>query len=502
MPVKTNILRLLLAGSLLFQYGTVYGLSIISGNVDLSCNVDIKIQKFHCVYRLVSPEPVTNITANSGNLSFTVSKIENYPWTDASTAILFLVDTSDPARENVIIENKKDIKKILASVKSHQQIGLASFDNTLRLEAPPGSSNEQIINSLEKLHATGKTTELYRSVLSAIYLLKNIEADRKTIYLFSDGLAEDKAYFHNDVVKAAKEAEIVITSMGYPRSVSQSVGLQTIRRLSEETGGVFIESDSHYDIADTILQNLFTSIDNGARFDIDISKLFSMAPGSDHNVNLNIWTGSNNYRVRIPFSVPVTETTKPKTEIQPAPAGVKPPARTIQVITKETPVKPLNPWFWYGIPAFLIIVLVVTLVVFLVITYKQGRKKTASDAGFSEFKPYAYLVLQDETKKRYSITRTTWRIGRGKDNEMTLNDSSVSRRHAEIHREKGDIFTLYDLDSLNGVYVNNNKVSKVILHEGDIIEIGDINFRFTLLSSEYTMEESTIMQNTRAPITH
>lgn len=495
-------MTLLLAVSLLFQPGSAYGLSDISDNVDLSCNVDIKNKKLHCNYRLVKPEPVSNITANSGNLSFDVSKIENYPWSDAITAILFLIDTSDPARENVIIENKKDIKKILASVKGHQRIGLASFDNTLRLEAPPGSSNERIINSLEKLHAIGKTTELYRSVLSAIYLLKNIEADRKIIYLFSDGLAEDKAYYHNDVVNAAKEAGIVITSMGYPRSVSQSVGLQTIRRLSEETGGVFIESDSHYDIADTILQDLFTGIDNGARFDVDISKLFLMGPGSGHSVNLIIETGNNNYQVQIPFSVPEAEAGKPKIEKQPAPADTKPPARTIQVITKESPVKPLNPWFWYGIPVFLIIVLIITLVVFLAITYKQGRKKPVSGAGFAEFKPYAYLVLQDETKKRYPITRTTWRIGRGKDNEMTLNDSSVSRRHAEIHREKGDIFTLYDLDSLNGVYVNNNKVSKVILHEGDIIEIGDINLRFTLLSAEYTMEESTIMQNTRAPITH
>ena len=502
MPGKINIFNLLLAVCLLLDSGLVSGYTEISDKIDFTCNTDLKIQKLNCNYRLVIPEPVSNITANSGKLSLAVSKTEDYPWNGAITAILFLIDTSDPARENVIIENKKDIKKILASVKEHQRIGLASFDSTLRLEAPPGTSNEQILNSLEKLHATGKTTELYRSVLSAIYVLKNIEADRKIIYLFSDGLAEDKAYYHNDVVNAAKEAGIVITSMGYPRSVSQSVGLQTIRRLSEETGGVFIESNNHYDIPDTVLQNLFNGIENGARFDIDISKLLSMNPGSEHNINLTIGTSGNKYQVQVPLSVPVTETEKPKVETQVTTPVTKPPARTIQVITRESPVKPLNPWIWYGIPALLIIVLIITLVVFLVITYRQGRKKPASATAISDFKPYAYLVLQDETKKRYSITRTTWRIGRGKDNEMTLNDSSVSRRHAEIHREKGDIFTLYDLDSLNGVYVNNNKVSKVILHEGDIIEIGDINLRFTLLSAEYTMEESTIMQNTRAPITH
>ncbi|NIO84343.1 MAG: FHA domain-containing protein, partial [Candidatus Aminicenantes bacterium] len=51
-----------------------------------------------------------------------------------------------------------------------------------------------------------------------------------------------------------------------------------------------------------------------------------------------------------------------------------------------------------------------------------------------QFRPYAYLISQTENAKRYPITRTTWRIGRSMDNEMTLPDNSISRRHAEIQR--------------------------------------------------------------------
>ena len=159
-------------------------------------------------------------------------------------------------------------------------------------------------------------------------------------------------------------------------------------------------------------------------------------------------------------------------------------------------------WLWYGIPAALIILLIITIAAFFLIINNQGKKKQAVSNSFKEFKPYAYLVLQDETKKRYPITNTIWRIGRGTDNEMTLRDSSVSRRHAEIDRDKGDIFTIIDLGSLNGVYVNNKKTDKQILREGDIIEIGDINLRFTLLPADYTYEEVTEMLNTRAPFTH
>ena len=128
----------------------------------------------------------------------------------------------------------------------------------------------------------------------------------------------------------------------------------------------------------------------------------------------------------------------------------------------------------------------------------SGKEKN----DFYDFKPYAYLVVQDETKQRYPITRTTCRIGRSKDNELTLRDSSISRRHAEIHRDKGDVFTLIDLDSLNGVYINNEKVKKHRLHEGDILEIGDVILRFTLHSVAYEMEESTVVQNTKVPMTH
>ncbi len=54
-------------------------------------------------------------------------------------------------------------------------------------------------------------------------------------------MAKVSAYFHNDVINAAKKAGIIITSIGYPRSVPQSVSLQTLRRLSEETGGIYKE---------------------------------------------------------------------------------------------------------------------------------------------------------------------------------------------------------------------------------------------------------------------
>ena len=154
-------------------------------------------------------------------------------------------------------------------------------------------------------------------------------------------------------------------------------------------------------------------------------------------------------------------------------------------------------------PLALVILIVLTLII-LAVTYRQLKapKSAAGKTAPYTYKPYAYLVAQDESAKRYPITNTIWRIGRTKDNELPLNDKSVSRRHAEIQRYSNGNFVIYDVDSLNGVFVNSEPVKKKKLQEGDIIEIGDIYLRFTTQSANFSVEENTAIQNTRTPLTH
>ena len=136
----------------------------------------------------------------------------------------------------------------------------------------------------------------------------------------------------------------------------------------------------------------------------------------------------------------------------------------------------------------------------MVVVFLRNESRTSVQSTTEQsYKPYAYLIVQDETGTRYPITNTTWRIGRTKDNELTLNDNSVSRRHAEIHRYSNGNFILFDVDSLNGIYVNEEKIKKKRLEEGDILEIGDIFLRFTLYSTDYQAEDDTAVQNTGTP---
>jgi hypothetical protein len=69
-------------------------------------------------------------------------------------------------------------------------------------------------------------------------------------------------------------------------------------------------------------------------------------------------------------------------------------------------------------------------------------------------------------------------IGRSPECEIFLDDVTVSRRHAELERE-GDTFTIRDLGSLNGTYVNRRRIESVVLQDDDEVQIG--KYRLTFL---------------------
>lgn len=77
---------------------------------------------------------------------------------------------------------------------------------------------------------------------------------------------------------------------------------------------------------------------------------------------------------------------------------------------------------------------------------------------------------------RFRLAGTRTRLGRHPECDVSLDDISVSRRHAEIER-RSDEFVLRDVGSLNGTYVNQRRVDSVVLQQGDEILIG----RFRLL---------------------
>lgn len=78
---------------------------------------------------------------------------------------------------------------------------------------------------------------------------------------------------------------------------------------------------------------------------------------------------------------------------------------------------------------------------------------------------------------RFLLGDTT-RLGRHPDSEISLDDITVSRRHAEIAR-RGSDFVLTDAGSLNGTYVNQKRIeAATTLRSGDDLQVGKFHLVF------------------------
>jgi FHA domain/zinc-ribbon domain len=69
-------------------------------------------------------------------------------------------------------------------------------------------------------------------------------------------------------------------------------------------------------------------------------------------------------------------------------------------------------------------------------------------------------------------------IGRSPECDVFLDDVTVSRRHAELVRDS-ETFSIRDLGSLNGTYVNRRRIEAAVLEDGDEVQIG--KYRLTFL---------------------
>jgi hypothetical protein len=70
-------------------------------------------------------------------------------------------------------------------------------------------------------------------------------------------------------------------------------------------------------------------------------------------------------------------------------------------------------------------------------------------------------------------------IGRSPDVEVVVNDTNVSRQHAEVWRTSDGV-AIRDLQSTNGTYVNGHRISAVSLSPRDDITVGTFHFRIEL----------------------
>ena len=92
------------------------------------------------------------------------------------------------------------------------------------------------------------------------------------------------------------------------------------------------------------------------------------------------------------------------------------------------------------------------------------------------------ISTKDHKDFEYDLRKVVVTIGRAKENDIELSDKTASRRHAEIKKMK-DHYILTDLDSHNGTYVNDSRITKCRLNHEDRVKISDTVLTFIENSS-------------------
>ena len=85
---------------------------------------------------------------------------------------------------------------------------------------------------------------------------------------------------------------------------------------------------------------------------------------------------------------------------------------------------------------------------------------------------------------RYLLGHDVTRAGRHPESDIFLDDITVSRRHVEITPSDAGTFTIRDVGSLNGTYVNRERIDEAVLAPGDEVQIGKFKLVYLVAGNE------------------
>ncbi|MFD8079687.1 FHA domain-containing protein [Streptomyces sp. NPDC059718] len=97
----------------------------------------------------------------------------------------------------------------------------------------------------------------------------------------------------------------------------------------------------------------------------------------------------------------------------------------------------------------------------------------------------ALLVVRrgPNSGSRFLLDGELTTAGRHPESDIFLDDVTVSRRHVEFRRAQDGSFTVSDVGSLNGTYVNRERIDSVTLSSGDEVQIG--KYRLVFYASQW-----------------
>jgi ABC transport system ATP-binding/permease protein len=128
------------------------------------------------------------------------------------------------------------------------------------------------------------------------------------------------------------------------------------------------------------------------------------------------------------------------------------------------------------------------------VSMRPSAKRGSSPAGFGATPPARLVMVSSPAPgAEFSISKPEVTIGRLEELDLCISHRSISREHARVTQSDGR-FEIEDQRSANGVRVNGNPVKKSPLRAGDIVELGQVRFRFVGPGETYVFDPADEQQ--------
>ena len=346
--------------------------------------------------------------------------------------VAFAVDTSGSVRGEDLARARTMVEGVRAALPAGAEVALVTFDDEARVVLPPTTKASDLAAALGTLRPTGRHTAMNDALFDTARLLSESSATRRALVLVTDGRDEDSAVDLADGLAVAQDAGVPVFTVGVGR-----VDERVLRRIAKLTGGRYtrLSATSPASLAAAIGK---TGVTHVAGISADSPAVAASVDAPPSRISRVLaWMAVfalgapafYAWRRRRP-AVPVTTMSDAE-----AATLVERMNRTEEYLEKT-----------------------VTL---------RERPVLAVTRG-----PGAGEVY--ELKNRGPLS-----IGRARANEVVVNDVSVSSEHCRIRTEDGR-FVVHDLKSTNGTFVNERRVSRHVLAEGDVVKIGETAMLFKM----------------------
>lgn len=474
-----------------------------------------------CTFRASGPAEIENVRARlEGESADLTARFEPFDAAQQGSTTYYLIQMLPRARRATLAQMAEAVATIADQREGLRRFTAYTFADELTPVASSGVSRDEFVRQLIAIDPATDLggIHLYKAAETAVKALAGESGVRKSLVILADGTSDEGDATADAVLAAAREAGVTIHVLGYYDDARGRAKFEEFSRLAMETGGYAAEvkrgSGSKNDFTKAIVSGRYLSdvIENGGTLTAELE-----GPAGEKVMTFTAELADGTTRTAM-AAVAVPPRPPPPERVEaPAPVAAAPPAqrdgpgsglgRVVLILALGAAA--LLGTIAYQLYGREILHLVQRWLGTLIRakstdaaevpgiapppaalpppddaqkTVRVGKPGRRSVRAARKKPPavYGWLeTLEGDEAARHPLRTTNVRVGRNSDNDICLQNTSISRRHALLHYDaETRRFTITDLGAGNGVIVNAKRTKSRELNDGDMVELGEVRLRF------------------------